>query len=118
MSQLSSLLQNKRARREMLEARLDPIVEQLKSLGAVKIVLFGSLARQEVDVDSDLDLLVIMPSHKSGKKWMGLLYEKLERGIATDIVAYNQEEFEAKLPESSFLRTIEQSGKTLYEKVI
>ena len=49
---------------------------------------------------------------------MGLLYEKLERGIATDIVAYNQEEFEAKLPESSFLRTIEQSGKTLYEKVI
>ena len=67
MSQLSNLLQNKRARREMLEARLDPIVEQLKSLGAVKIVLFGSLARQEVDVDSDLDLLVIMPPIRAGK---------------------------------------------------
>jgi predicted nucleotidyltransferase len=102
----------------MLEARLDLIVEQVKGLGAVKIVLFGSLARQEVDVDSDLDLLVIMPSCKSGKAWMGLLYEKLDRGIAADIIAYNQEEFEAKQLESSFLRSIEQSGKTVYEKVI
>ena len=102
----------------MLEARLHLIVEQAKSLGAVKIVLFGSLARREVDVDSDLDLLVIMPSHRSGKEWTGLLYEKLERGIASDIIAYNREEFEAKLRESSFLRSIEQSGKTIYEKLV
>ena len=84
----------------------------------MRITLFGSLVREEVDVDSDIDLLVIMPSDKSGKEWMGLVYEKVERGIASDIIAYNQEEFKAKLAESLFLRSVEKSGKVVYEKVI
>ncbi|MCS7202697.1 MAG: nucleotidyltransferase domain-containing protein [Dictyoglomus sp.] len=44
------------------------ILEELKKLGALKIILFGSLVHGDVDVNSDLDLLVIMPNTKSGKE--------------------------------------------------
>lgn len=44
------------------------ILEELKKLGALKIILFGSLIHGDVDVNSDLDLLVIMPNTKSGKE--------------------------------------------------
>jgi predicted nucleotidyltransferase len=45
---------------------MESITRQLIELGAVKIILFGSLAEGNVDVYSDLDLFVIMPSTKSG----------------------------------------------------
>jgi predicted nucleotidyltransferase len=45
-----------RARLEQETARL---VEQLKAMGAKKIVLFGSLACGELSLFSDIDLLVL-----------------------------------------------------------
>ncbi|MEN2983656.1 MAG: hypothetical protein ABDH25_01350 [Dictyoglomaceae bacterium] len=44
------------------------MLEELKKLGASKIILFGSLAH------GDVDLLVIMPNTKSGKEWSNLIY--------------------------------------------
>lgn len=95
---------------------MDSIVSQLRNIGASKIILFGSLAKGDVDVNSDLDLLVIMPTTKTGKGWMNLIYENVERKIASDIIVYNREEFEEKLPTSSFLRNIVKSGRVVYEK--
>lgn len=110
--------EKKEDRKIKLQTSLDSIVSQLKRVGALKIILFGSFAKGEVDVHSDLDLLVIMPATKSGKEWMKIIYEKVERGCASDIIAYNQEEFEDKLPKSSFLRNILSFGKGIYEKTV
>jgi len=49
------------ADRLRLETETEHIVDQMKSLGAVKVILFGSLARQQISLFSDIDLLVIMP---------------------------------------------------------
>lgn len=58
MPKLKEILQRKNERKAKLQASLDSIVSQLKSLGALKVILFGSFAKGEVDVNSDLDLLV------------------------------------------------------------
>ncbi|NLJ61175.1 MAG: nucleotidyltransferase domain-containing protein [Firmicutes bacterium] len=118
MSRVQEILLRKRARELRLKSSLAYITEQLCDLGALKIVLFGSLARGDVDTDSDLDLLVIMPASVSGKEWTDIIYTQVERGIASDIIVYSQDEFESRLPESSFLQDIMASGRVVYEKAI
>jgi len=113
---LAQILSRKAERETQLRSSLDLIADQLKAMGALRIVLFGSLAKGEVDVRSDLDLLVIMPPAKSGKEWSRLIYDTVERGVDSDIVVYNQEEFAEMIPASSFLRDVMESGKVVYEK--
>ena len=109
-------MKRKAERKKKLQQSLESLINQLKSLGALKIILFGSLARDEIDINSDLDVFVLMPSNKSGKEWMDIIYEKREIGVAADIIAYNLEEFKKKLSVSSFLGNIINSGRILYEK--
>lgn len=118
MSKLEEILQKKREREERLKFSLALVTRQLRDFGALKIVLFGSFVKGDIDIFSDLDLLVIMPPERSGKEWMKLVYENVERGIASDIIVYNQKELEEKLPTSSFLRGILNSGKVVYEKTL
>ena len=49
---------NGRTVREWLPEVLRPIVERFRPL---KVIVFGSLARGDEDVDSDVDLLVVLP---------------------------------------------------------
>lgn len=114
-SKIKDIFRRKEERKRKLQESLSSLVQSLKELGAEKVILFGSLARGEVDVNSDIDLFVIMPSFKSGKEWMNLIYEKIERGVAATIIAYNQDEFSKNLPSSRFLQNI-LNGKVLYEK--
>jgi predicted nucleotidyltransferase len=116
MPKLKEILQNKIDRENRLKSSMESITRQLVELGALKIILFGSLAEGRVDVYSDLDLLAIMPSEKTGKEWIDLIYENVKRGIAADIIAYNKEEMEKKLPTSSFLQHVLISGRVIYEK--
>jgi predicted nucleotidyltransferase len=116
MSQIQEILRRKESRREKLASSLASISGQLARMGAKKILLFGSLAVDEVDVTSDLDLLVIMPSSRPGKDWMREIYEVVDRGVASDILVYNEEEFQADLSVNTFLRHIVSSGRVIYEK--
>ncbi len=116
MSKLKDILEKKDKRRDELKSRLESIKKQLIDMVALKIILFGSLVNDETDVHSDLDLLVIMPSTKSGKDWMDFIYENLKRGCSSDIIVFNQEEFRKRLPESSFLNEVLNTGKVIYEK--
>ena len=116
MSRLEEILRRKENRKTRLRVSLDSIVRQLKKIGAIKIILFGSLVKGEIDAYSDLDLLVIMPPTRSGKEWMRFIYENVERGCASDIIAYNQKEFEENLPASIFLKHVLGSGRIIHEK--
>lgn len=118
MSKLEEILQRKREREGRLKSSLASVTRQLRDLGVLKIILFGSLAEEDIDVFSDLDLLVIMPSEKSGKEWTRLIYENIEPGIACDIIIYNQKELLENLAKSSFLRSILNSGRIIYEKAL
>jgi predicted nucleotidyltransferase len=70
MSRLKDILRKKELRKKALVENLSSIRKQLIDLGAIQLILFGSLAQDDVDVHSDLDLLAIMPGPRRGKEWI------------------------------------------------
>jgi len=106
MSRIKEILSKKIERKKTLLASLDSIVDQLKAMGALKIVLFGSLLRDELDVNSDLDLFVVMPSVKKGKEWMDVIMTRSIGMSPQIIIVYNEKEFQQELPVNSFLKNI------------
>lgn len=102
-------------REQALHAELDRIVSVLKDLGAVKVILFGSVARDEVRANSDLDLIVVMPSDDDFPKRQAQLYLAVSPTVACDMVAYTPEEFEHMPAQSTTVRMALREGKVLYE---
>lgn len=118
MSRLKDILRKKELRKKALVENLSSIRKQLIDLGAIQLILFGSLAQDDVDVHSDLDLLAIMPGPRRGKEWIDEIYCTVKRKTATDIIAYNKSELDEKLVTSSFLKEIVKHGKIIYEKTL
>ena len=102
-----------RVDRKLLESELARIVQDLKKMGARRIVLFGSLARGEPRVRSDIDLLVIFRDRDHFKSRMRKVYSEIEAEVDFDILAYNEEEF-ARIKDRTLFRRIEKEGKVLY----
>ena len=95
---------------------LNSLIVQLKDIGAIKIYLFESYVRDEIDVNSDLDIFVIMPSNKNGKEWLNFIYSTIKRDVSSDIIVFNDNEFKNQLSSNSFLKNIIDSGRLVYEK--
>jgi len=100
--------------RAKLEKELLKISEDLKRLGAKKIVLFGSLARGEPRLSSDIDLLAIFEDNDHFKNRMRKIYSEIESEVDFDILAYNREEYE-RVKDRSLFRRIAKEGKVIYE---
>lgn len=116
MQRLKEISEKISNRKIKLSKSLDSLILQLKDFGAIKIYIFGSFIRDEIDVNSDLDLLVIMPSDKTGKKWITFIYSNIKRDISSDIIVFNENEFKNQIPSNSFLENIINSGRLVYEK--
>jgi predicted nucleotidyltransferase len=83
-----------------------------------KIILFGSHARGEAGLDSDVDLLVVMPAHGSKRERAIEMYGLLAgMGVPKDVIVVTPEEFEAyRDAPGTVIRTARQEGKVLYER--
>lgn len=113
---LRKIRERKKRRKRLLEKELRKIKNQLEDMGALKIILFGSYARDNVRSWSDLDIITIMPSTKTGKDWMKKIYEEIDRGVGCDILAYTAEELARFIPLSRFLRGALETGRVIYER--
>ena len=113
LKEISEKIENRKLK---LRNTLTSLIVQLKSFGVLKIYIFGSYLRDDIDVNSDLDLLVVMPSNKAGKEWINLIYNKIEMEIFSDLIIFNSEEIKNQLPTNSFLENILISGRLVYEK--
>jgi predicted nucleotidyltransferase len=81
-----------------------------------KIILFGSFAYGTPKVDSDVDLLVIMPAHSQGSQAYKIRLA-LCAPFAMDLIVRTPHTMKWRLEEGdSFLREIVAKGKVLYEK--
>lgn len=118
MRTLEGISQRLELRREKLGRALSEIVRQLKEMGAIKVILFGSFASQKISFYSDLDIFVIMPDIKSGKEWLKEIYQRLERYVASDIIVFNLKEFEESKDKNFLLEEIERKGRVIYEERI
>jgi predicted nucleotidyltransferase len=109
-------LRNQRAnRKKQLDCAFERIITQLKDMGAVKIVVFGSYVSGFIRKWSDLDILVVMPSTHSGKEWFKKIYDEVEMEVAADILPFTEEELNVKIETSSFIRHALKTGRTVYE---
>lgn len=111
---LQRLWERRQERRRLLDEELKRLVAELKILGAQRIFLFGSMARDKSSLDSDIDLMVVLESDLPFIKRLGWLYEELRPRTALDLLAYTSEEL-AAIHHRPFIRQILREGKALYE---
>jgi predicted nucleotidyltransferase len=92
---------------------VERIVEQAHPL---RIILFGSAARDEQGPESDLDLLIVMPEGTPKRLTAQMLYREL-RGlpVPVDIVVTTEVDLNRQKDNPGLIyRTILQEGKELY----
>ncbi|MBU0518998.1 nucleotidyltransferase domain-containing protein [bacterium] len=101
-----------------LNEELSRILAQLiEKYNPERVILFGSLAANQLSDGSDIDLFII----KSDVPELGVdrirqLDRMINYRIATDFVVYKPEEFDAcKVSGDPFIEMILNSGKVLYE---
>jgi len=116
MERSDALSQARSAYVKLIEQSLHHIVRTLSSLEEVeRISLFGSYAQGQVDLFTDLDLLVVMDTDKGFLERLRFLYGLLAVPVDLDLLCYTPQEFQA-LKERPFLRHALQGERVLYEK--
>jgi predicted nucleotidyltransferase len=94
------------------------IADRLKrQYRAEKVVVYGSVARGEATIHSDIDLLVVAPSTEKGYQRMATVkavVRDLSRGLPISPIVLTPEELEQRLAdEDPFVREIVESGVAL-----
>ena len=81
-----------------------------------KIILFGSYAYGTPTEDSDVDLLIIMPTRNQHDQAVRIQY-RLTAPFPIDLIVRKPEQVQWRLAEKeSFLTTVMSQGKVLYEE--
>ncbi len=82
-----------------------------------KVVLFGSCARGEAHEDSDVDLLVVMDQVKDPDEEAIKMRRTIPRSFPLDLIVKRSSEVNRRAaPEGSFVRTLLEEGRVLYER--
>ena len=111
---------------ETMSSTIHEIVSHLRTIDPFRIVLFGSHALETGELESDIDLLVILDSENisqtyeermQGRLMVRESLQAVNKHVPIDLVVYTRGEYEfLQNHGSSFLKEIESTGKTLYEK--
>lgn len=103
-------------RRAALEAELARFLEFLRAHYAPhRVILFGSLAHGVLHPDSDLDLIVVMPSSHPFLDRIGELLERFRPRVGMDLLVYTPEEFEEIRSRPFFQEEVLAKGVVVYE---
>jgi uncharacterized protein len=106
------------ARRALLEKELKrylPILQNHYSLH--KVILFGSLASDQIEEWSDLDLVIVAETDKRFLERIKEAMLLLRPKVGVDLLVYTPEEFNLLSCQRSFFHTeILEKGRILYER--
>ena len=103
------------SRQRALKTELKRVVNELKKAGVERIILFGSLARDDIGLASDIDLLVVQETKKRFMERLIELYEVINPRYALDLLVYTPSEFNEMKENTIFVKKILSEGKLLYE---
>lgn len=105
-----------RSNDKVVEARVRQVVEDLKTYQPIRVILFGSAARGDMDSYSDLDFVVIKETDQ------GLLDRLKEVALlckapgAIDLLVYTPAEWKyLQQTESPFAERVMREGRVVYE---
>ena len=102
-----------------LQETLDEIVSRIvKQFHPEKIILFGSHARGTIDINSDVDLLIVMPVPDTRRKLATEIDLSLVGiDLPTDVIVVTPEEVERNKDQmGTIIRPAIREGKALYER--
>jgi predicted nucleotidyltransferase len=81
-----------------------------------KIILFGSHAAGTARIDSDVDLLVILPFKGKGMRQAAEIRNRIRASFPLDLIVRTPEQMRRRLSLNDFfLREVVEKGKVLYE---
>ena len=103
-------------RQQKLQAELDRFLPTLiNQFKAVKIIIFGSLAGNEVSEWSDLDIVVVRDTSLRFLDRSAELIRVLQPKVGVDFLVYTPDEWDYLIRENLFVRKeIFEKGKELY----
>lgn len=114
VSHRETLQQQRAAHAAALHAEATRLAAAAAALGAHRVILFGSLARDDIALTSDLDLLIVWDSPLDIVSRTVDLYRRLGPRQAVDLLVYTPEEM-LTMADRPFVRRILHEGKVLYE---
>jgi predicted nucleotidyltransferase len=99
---------------------LSEVAKTLRSrFGAVEVILYGSAARGDLDEESDIDLLVVLPrlDWTMQKDIIGVCFDaELRCGRVISAICYTTDEIEhSPLRSSPLVMTARREGQVLHE---
>lgn len=98
-------------------AAIDDVVSQIiHQVHPHKVILFGSYAKGKPNPESDVDILVIMPSSLSEPEQALQICRQLEYNFGLDLMVITPQRLSQRLEwGDSFLKEVMATGETLYE---
>ena len=98
---------------EVIEQLVRRIIELVHPL---RIILFGSAARGEMESDSDIDVLVVMPEGVHRRRTAQLLYRQIRGlGVPFDILVATPNDLERHRDNIGLIyKTILREGREVY----
>lgn len=116
MSRELTLQERRQRYAEALDAALVDLVRQLEARPQVRrVVLFGSAARGQRDLFTDLDLLVVMESDQDFVTRTAALRQELRAPVDLDLLVYTPDELE-HMTNRGFIRKILEEGQVLFAR--
>ncbi|MCD6327140.1 nucleotidyltransferase domain-containing protein [bacterium] len=107
----------RRQRKSAIDEEIKRMLATLIKMRSVtKVILFGSAAKEETGIASDIDIIVVMKTEKRFIDRLDELYTAVQPEIGTDILAYTPDEFEALASESAFVKHAVREGKVIYDR--
>ena len=92
------------------------IVSNFIKFDPEKIILFGSVTRNDWDEDSDVDVIVVYDTDKTFLNRLKELYTSWDIPKAVDILAYTPAEYKEMYVNNYFLKNVVDSGEMIYER--
>lgn len=109
------MLQQENNNKEKIAVIKKIVSKIVKEFNPEKVILFGSYARGDYGIISDLDILIIMYSKKKFVDRIADMYKRIKPNIAVDFLVYTPVEIE-RMKKRGFIKRILREGKVLYEK--
>ncbi|MCX7839978.1 MAG: nucleotidyltransferase domain-containing protein [Anaerolineae bacterium] len=105
----------KRVTRKQINAVVQRIVQQFNP---EKVILFGSYAYGKPNIDSDVDLLVVMESdERPARRALPIVKQLLDVPFPMDVLVRTPQEIQQRLKmDDDFVHDIVEYGQVLYER--
>jgi len=108
------LRERRKAHLETLTLEAKRISAEAAKMGARKVILFGSMVRDNAGLSSDLDILIVMDSDLDFIERTADIFHRLKPKVGADIMVYTPEEL-SRMKTNPFIRRVMAEGRVLYE---